>query len=107
MKYRVVMVEVAEWDLYDIHRYIELNESPERADKLLDGLERVVAGLAEMPERGHFPPELERIGIREYREIHFKPYRIVYTISSDSVIVHTVLDGRRDIQTLLQQRILR
>lgn len=107
MKYRVVMVEVAEWDLYDIHRYVELNDSPERADTLLDGLEGAVAGLADVPECGHFPPELERIGIREYREIHFKPYRIVYSISGDSVIVHTVLDGRRDVQTVLQQRILR
>lgn len=107
MKYRVVMVEVAELDLYDIHRYVELNDSPERADTLLDGLESAVAGLADMPERGHFPPELERIGIREYREIHCKPYRIVYSISGDSVVVHTVLDGRRDVQTVLQQRILR
>lgn len=70
MTYRV---EMAEWDLYDIHRYVEVNDSPERADTLLAGLERVVAGLADMPERGHFPPELERIGIRDYREIHFKP----------------------------------
>lgn len=107
MKYRVLLVEMAGRDLDDIHRYIELNDSPERADRLLDGLEQDVAGLADMPERGHFPPELERIGIRDYREIHFTSYRIVYTIVGDSVIVHTVLDGRRDIQTLLQQRILR
>lgn len=107
MKYRVVMVEMAAADLYDIHRYIDDNDSPEQADKLLDGLEQVVVGLADMPERGHFPPELERIGIREYREIHYKRYRIVYAIIGDSVIVHTVLDGRRDIQTLLQQRVLR
>jgi toxin ParE1/3/4 len=100
-------VEVAEWDLYDIHQYIELNDSPERADLLLDGLERAIAGLAEMPERGHFPPELERIGIHEYREIHFKPYRVIYVIDGYNVIVYSVLDGRRDMQTLLQQRVLR
>lgn len=107
MKFRVAMVEAAEWDIYDIHRYIESNDSPERADMVLGGLERAIAGLDEMPERGHFPPELERIGIREYREIHFKPYRIMYAIDGDSVIVYCVLDGRRDMQTLLQQRILR
>jgi len=107
MMFRVALVEAAEWDIYDIHQFIELNDSPERADMMLDGLERAIAGLAEMPERGHFPPELERIGIREYREIHFKPYRIVYAIDGDSVIVHCVLDGIRDLQALLHQRILR
>jgi len=107
VKYRVVVVEGAELDLYDIHRYVELNDSPERADTLLGGLEGVVAGLADMPERGHLPPELERIGVREFREIHFKPYRIVYAISGGSVIVHAILDGRRCLQTTLQQRILR
>lgn len=107
MNYHVVMVEVAERDLYEIHRYIEMHESPERADTLLDDLERVISGLPDMPERGHFPPELERIGIREYREIHCKLYRIVYAIIGDRVIVHTILDGRRDMQALLQQRILR
>ncbi len=107
MTYRVLLVEMAAGDLYDIHRYIEGNDSPEQADKLLSQLEQVVVSLADMPERGHFPPELERIGIREYREVHCKPYRIVYAIMGDQVIVHTVLDGRRDIQTLLQQRVLR
>ena len=107
MTHRVTIVEAAELDLDEIHRYVESNDSPARADDLLDGLERAVASLAEMPERGHFPPELERIGIREYREIHFKPYRIVYAIHGDAVVVHCVLDGRRGMQSLLQHRLLR
>lgn len=107
MSYRIELVKAAEQDLYEIHRYIERNESPERADSLLDDMELAIASLADMPERGHFPPELERIGIREYREIHCKPYRIVYALMGARVVVHTILDGRRDVQTLLQQRILR
>ena len=60
MKYRVMLVESAEIDLYEIHLYIELNESPERADDVLDGLERTISGLDHLPERGHQPPERER-----------------------------------------------
>lgn len=63
--------------------------------------------LKEMPERSRFQPELDRIGIREYREIHFKPYRILYAIRGDAVVVHCVLDGRRDMQSLLEERLLR
>lgn len=107
MKYIVKLVEAAELDLHEIHLYVEVNDSPERADDLLNGLEKTILGLARMPERGHYPPELERIGIREYREIHFKPYRIIYVVHGNDVIVHSVLDGRRDMQTLLQQRLLR
>ena len=104
---RVKLVAAAEEDLYEIHRYIETGDSPERADELLGRLEHAIGSLIEMPERGHFPPELDRIGIRDYREIHFKPWRIVYAIVDKSVVVHCVLDGRRDMQTLLQQRLLR
>ena len=107
MKYRVFLVESAERDLLELHLYVESNDSPERADTLLDRLERAVASLEKMPERGHFPPELERIGIREYREIHFNPYRILYTIDGDAVTVRCILDGRRDTQSLLEHRLLR
>lgn len=107
MKYRVMLLNAAELDLNEIHYYVESHDSPERADELLDGIERSILALAKMPERGHFPPELERIGVREYREIHFRPYRIVYAIVGNAVVVHSVLDGRRDMQTLLMQRLLR
>jgi toxin ParE1/3/4 len=60
-----------------------------------------------MPERGRIPPELERIGIREFREIMFEPYRIVYTGVKSQVCVYCILDGRRDLQDLLEERLLR
>ena len=107
MKSRVSLAETAELDLYEIHLYVELHDSTERADSLLDGIGQALLSLETVPERGHYPPELERIGIRAYREIHFKPYRIVYEICQRDVIVHCVLDGKRDMQTLLQQRLLR
>lgn len=107
MNHEVVLLEAAELDLFDIHQYIKRVDSPESADRLLDELERCLSGLDILPERGHFPPELERIGIHLYREIHFKPYRIIYAIEGDRVVVYGVLDGRRDMQTLLQRRVLR
>lgn len=60
-----------------------------------------------MPERGRIPPELERIGIREFREIICNPYRIIYTIMKSQVVVYCILDGRRDLQDLLEERLLR
>jgi toxin ParE1/3/4 len=42
---------------------------------------------------------------REYREIFFKPYRIIYRIVAERVYVTVIADGRRDMQTLLQRRL--
>jgi toxin ParE1/3/4 len=56
-----------------------------------------MSNLFGMANRGHTPPELERIGIYEYREIHYKPYRIIYQIIESDVYVHCVLDGRREL----------
>ncbi len=107
MNYEVSLVAEAETDLYEVHRYVESHDSAPRADALLDGIEQTVVGLSKMPQRGHHPPELERIGITEYRELHYKQFRIIYVIHDKEVIVHCLLDGRRDMQTLLQQRLLR
>lgn len=107
MNHAVVLLESAEFDLFDIHQYIERTDSQESADRLLDQLEKCISGLNSLPERGNYPKELERIGIQLYREIHFKPYRIIYVIEVDRVVVYGVLDGRRDMQTLLQRRVLR
>jgi toxin ParE1/3/4 len=66
-----------------------------------------VLRLEKTPDRGHIPPELERIGVQEFREVFYKPYRIIYQIIGNNVYVHCILDGRRDMQDILQQRVLR
>ena len=58
-----------------------------------------------MPERGSYPEELSQLGIKEYREVFFKPYRIIYRIIGRQVYVFLVVDGRRNMQKLLQRRL--
>lgn len=69
-------------------------------------MEGVFLSLADNPERGIYPNELLAVGLREYREIYFKPYRIIYRMSSQSVYVMVIADGRRDMQSLLQRHLL-
>ena len=107
MKYTVHLVIDAENDLLDIYRYVARHDSAEKADRLLDNLEKTISKLETLPLRGHYPPELESIGVLEFREVFFKPYRIIYQVINKDVYVHAVLDGRRDLQELLQQRMLR
>ncbi len=67
----------------------------------------VCLSLDKLTARGHIPPELERVGVTTYRQVHFKPYRVIYQISGQNVYIHCVLDGRRDMQSLLERRLLR
>ncbi len=105
--YRVRLAEDAEQDLIDIYRYIALNDCLESADYLLDQLESLCSRLTDQPERGHIPPELDRIGITIYREVSFKPYRVIYEVIRQGVFVHCIFDGRRDIPSLLERRLIR
>jgi len=52
-------------------------------------------------------PELSQFGMRAWRELVVRPYRIVYRIEGDSVTVLAVFDGRRDLEDLLLERLLR
>jgi toxin ParE1/3/4 len=107
MKYRVNFLPAAEEDLFGIYKYVRLNDSKEAAEKLIDRLYMKTSALKNYPERGHNPPELQLLEIYDYLETHYKPYRIIYQVIDRQVFVHCILDGRRDMQKLLQERLLR
>ena len=106
-KYKVVIDPLAKADLKEIFVYVSVNDSLESAMKLLDTIEEICFKLEKYPERGHIPPELRQTGIKNYLEIHYKPYRIIYEIEGNRIYIHSVLDGRRNIQEILSNRILR
>ena len=107
MTYTAYIVADAEADLFDIYRYVAARDSHVRAARLIRKLQELCLSLAEFPVRGHVLPELESISVLEYQEVHYKPYRVIYQVIGMDVFVHCVLDGRRDVQELLQERLLR
>lgn len=106
MAYRVALTDDAARDLELIHEYLSEHESPNSANQLLDRMEQTLNQLSELPGRGHYPRELLVFGIREYRELRVKPYRIIYRVFGNDVYVYLIADGRRDMQTLLARRLL-
>ncbi len=104
--FRVLFTNDAARDLEELYDYIALHDAPRKADYVLDQIEKSFSKLSEFPERGAYPKELLMLGIREYREIFFKPYRIIYRIMKKNVYVLLIVDGRRDMQSLLQRRLL-
>lgn len=106
MPLRVLFTEDAERDLDDLYDYIARHDSPKSTDRVLDRLLEATQALATFPERGSQPKELRALGIQEYRQVFFKPYRVIYRVLADQVIVYLVAAGRRDMQSLLSRRLL-
>ncbi|WP_321952360.1 type II toxin-antitoxin system RelE/ParE family toxin [Paraburkholderia bannensis] len=102
----VLMTEGAERDLESIYDYIAEFDCPANADYVLDQLNSVLENLARFPERGSHPKELVALGIKEYRQAMFKPYRLIYRIIDTQVVIYVIADGRRDMQSLLARRLL-
>ena len=106
MAFLVQLTDDATRDLEEICDYIDRHDEAGRADYVLEQIEKAFRSLSEYPERGNYPVELLDIGIREYREIFSRPYRIIYRVMENNVYVLLIADGRRDMQTLLQRRLL-
>ena len=106
MPFAVLLTKDAARDLNELYDYIAVHDSPRKADYVLERIEKVLSTLSEFSERGVYPKELLKLGIREYREIFFKPYRIIYRVIDKNVYVLLVVDGRRDMYSLLKRRLL-
>lgn len=106
MSYKVLLTLGAERDLEEIYAYIAENDTQKNAEYVLDKLLEAAETLADFPERGSYPKELLSLGIREYRQAHFKPYRLIYRVTGKQVFIYMIADGRRDMQTLLSRRML-
>ena len=106
MSYSVYLTDDAVRDFEELYDYIAQHDIPERATYVLNQIEEAFTSLSDTPNRGVYPRELIDIGIKEYRQVFFKPFRIIYTIRGDKVYVVLITDGRRDMQALLQRRIL-
>lgn len=105
-KYQVLLTAGAEQDLEAIHDYIAEFDCVANANYVLDELMALVDSLSRIPERGSYPKELVTLGIKEYRQTSFKPYRVIYRLTANQVIIYLIADGRRDMQSVLARRLV-
>lgn len=106
MAFQVVITEDAENDLEDIVSYIAKHDSPSRARHVVNRILEIAESLASAPTRGSQPKELRSLGDQEYRQVFFKPYRLIYRLVEQEVVIYLIADGRRDMQSLLARRLL-
>lgn len=105
MSFKVELTRSAAADLEDIVDWLARNDSPGKAIQVLIKIQSRIDSLRDNPARGAIPPEFRALQIGKYREIFFKPYRIIYHIRDERVVINLVADGRRDMESLLQRRL--
>lgn len=105
MTFTIRFTTGAQKDLRSIHAYISKNDSLENADYVAREIVRMALTLREFPQRGAHPPELLALGNHSYRQLFFKPYRILYRIRAHTVYIAVIADGRRDMASLLMRRL--
>ena len=106
MAFNEEWTRTATLDLEAIVNYIAEDDIA-TALSILSRLEQTAVGLIRMPRRGRVVPELADYGIQIYRELVSSPWRIIYRITGKRVKVLAVLDGRRDLEDLLLERLVR
>lgn len=105
MKYRVWITSAAERDLEEIYDWIRDHDATAKADYVMDRLIRAAESIAALPNRGSRPRELPPGMHADYRQVFFKPYRVIYEVVGSDIFVHLIVDGRRNLQSLLLRRL--
>jgi toxin ParE1/3/4 len=110
MTYRVVFTDAARQDLDEIADFIANLHSVQQALHVVREIRKRVETLKVFPDRGTHLPELVDLGAgstMDYRQLLWKPWRIVYFVSGRVVSIMLIADGRRDMPALLMKRLVR
>ena len=106
MKYKVFLTKKAEQELNEIIDYMVTNGDVNSAYKTFKKIRDRVELLKISHEQGRAIPELEMFKVKDYREVIVKPWRIIYKIEKEIIKVLLVIDGRRNVEDILFDKLL-
>ena len=109
MENEIKEVEVSPFAQDDLNEIIEYYSSLSQnyVESTISEFEENVMSLKQHPRSGRIIPELERQGITQYRELIQGYYRIIYKISKDKVTLLTIIDGRRNFEEIIIEKLSR
>jgi len=83
-------------DITEIYKYIARN-SLKYAQETIDNIYYCIAELESSPYIGRYVPEIPS---KKYREILYKSYRIIYSVSlpNNSIYIHFVIHNKRNFE---------
>lgn len=92
----------------DLSEIIEYNafEDEALALQILREIEEKATRLEQLSQSARFVPELKVFDLLTYREIVYSPWRIIYKVEKQRVLILAVLDSRRNLEDLLLKKLL-
>lgn len=106
-KFKISLLPISKADFIEIYTYIGYLDGIEQAEKIKILLKEKIDSLSTLPERGKYPQELIDLGIFQYRELAVYPWRIFYKINGNNIDIVSILDGRRDLDEILKERLIK
>lgn len=105
MKYKVLWMEVAQIDLQSIFEYIAI-DSEQHAIKVYKSIKSSIKRLEDFPKSGQIVPELAKQNVRGIRQVVIMKWRVIYKVFETKIHIEGVIDSRRNIEDILNNRFL-
>ncbi|GHT90022.1 hypothetical protein AGMMS49545_02140 [Betaproteobacteria bacterium] len=101
----VLLTAGAVLDLRAIYERICKHDRVAKANSMLAHFVALTDNLTQFPLTGFVVPELRDLGVTQYRELFFKPYRMLYRVTGTEIVIYLITDSRREMQSLLERRL--
>lgn len=102
MRRRFVLAPEAALDLVQIWRYIRKESSDETADRVEAAIRQQIVSLAKSPGIGHWRKDLTDEAVKFFPVYS---YLIVYRPDTKPLHIVAILQGRRNLERLLKDRL--
>jgi len=102
----VIWTDTAKKDLNEIIEY-SAQDLIEIAIQKYEKIKEAAGPLALFPDHGRVIPELLKHNITKYKELIISLWRLMYKVENNIVYIMASIDGRRNIEDILLQRLLR
>jgi len=104
--FQIKWTKIAAIDLNEIVEFIAI-ENPKTANLISKKFKSEVSQLKLLPFRGRIVPEFEAQGLLFFRELVIAPWRAIYRVSENRVLILGVIDSRMNVEDILLNRIFR
>jgi plasmid stabilization system protein ParE len=106
MSLKVVILQSAETDLKELRVYLIKQFSSQTWQTTYSSLKTTIRHLGMQPYAGSIPDEIEKLNLRQYRQVLSGMNRIIYEIREQTVYIHIIADTRKSLPALLMKRLL-
>ena len=107
MRAKVVFLRSAEHDLKELKAYLTRHFGPAVWQASYTQIKEAVRTLESFPQGGSVPEELRKLHLTQYRQIISGKNRIIYEIRQDTLYIHIICDTRKNLLSVLAERLVR